>query len=327
MTGEHRLSVSLGLWQDRPPQESLTVAQHADRLGYDSVWVGEMATYDAFALATAVGLRTDRIPLVIGAMAVTVRDPMMLAMGVASVADLTGRPAHLALGTSSTHVVEAWHGRSRRHAVEALIESARTVRGLVRGDKVSFTGDVLSTNGYHLRLAPPVSSITMAAFGPRALRAAAEYADRLVINLVDVPTARLLAGEFSAYCAEIGRERPPVAMWVCAAPDSSAAAMRQLRTGIVGYLMAPGYAEMFARAGFGELVDFARDRPHPRDLLARIPDELIDAVGLIGSQSHVRQRIADYRDAGVDEVVVVPSCTDDDPAGELTLAGVAAVGR
>ncbi|PRZ42995.1 putative F420-dependent oxidoreductase [Antricoccus suffuscus] len=327
MSREQRLSISLGLWQDRPPQESLAVAQHADRLGYDELWVGEMATYDAFALGTAVGLQTARIPLVLGAMAVTVRDPMMLAMGVASVADLTGRATHLALGTSSTHVVEAWHGRSRGRATEALVESARAVRSLLHGEKVKFNGEVLSTNGYHLRLAPPQTSISMAAFGPRALMAAAEHADRLVINLVDVPTAKLLVDEFSEYCGEVGRVRPPVAMWVCAAPHSSGAAMLQLRTGLVGYLMAPGYAEMFARAGFGDLVDFARRRPHPRELLERIPDELIDGVSLIGSESHVRQRISDYRAAGIDEIVVVPSCTDDDPAGERSLTSIAAVGR
>ncbi len=326
MNHAHRLSVSLGLWQDRPPQESLAVAKHADRLGYDELWIGEMATYDAFALATSVGLQTTRIPLVIGAMAVTVRDPMMLAMGVASVADLTGRAAHLALGTSSAHVVEAWHGRSRKRATEALIESARAVRGLLQGDKVRFIGEVLGTSGYHLRLPPPTTSVSMAAFGPRALMAAAEYADRLVINLVDVPTARLLVDEFSEYCLEVGRERPPVAMWVCAA-QSSDAAMLQLRSGVVGYLMAPGYAEMFARAGFADLVDFASGRPHPRELLERIPAELIDGVSLIGSENHVRQRICDYRAAGVDEIVVVPSCTDDDPAGERSLASIAEIGR
>ena len=63
---EHELSVALGLWQDRPPEESLDVAVHADRLGYRELWIGEMATYDAFALATAVGMRTTRIVLTVG---------------------------------------------------------------------------------------------------------------------------------------------------------------------------------------------------------------------------------------------------------------------
>ena len=86
------LSVSLGLWQDRPAEEALLTARAADDLGYPELWVGEMATYDAFALATAIGLATTRIRLTVGPLAVAVRDPMMIAMGAASVAGLTASP-------------------------------------------------------------------------------------------------------------------------------------------------------------------------------------------------------------------------------------------
>ena len=104
--------VVLGYWQDRSPEENLDVAVRADALGYRELWIGEMATYDAFALATAIGLRTPRIGLTIGPLAVAVRTPVSVAMGVASVAALVGRPVGVALGTSSDVVVEEWHGRS-----------------------------------------------------------------------------------------------------------------------------------------------------------------------------------------------------------------------
>ena len=88
MTG---IEVSLGLWQDRPPQEVIDTARLADALGYPAVWIGEMATWDAFALGTHVGRDFTFSRLVLGPFAVTVRDPTMIAMGAASVAALTGR--------------------------------------------------------------------------------------------------------------------------------------------------------------------------------------------------------------------------------------------
>ncbi|WP_410596867.1 hypothetical protein [Amycolatopsis sp. lyj-23] len=45
-----RLSVSLGLWQDRPPEEALDTARAAEAAGYRELWIGEMATWDVFAL-------------------------------------------------------------------------------------------------------------------------------------------------------------------------------------------------------------------------------------------------------------------------------------
>jgi acyl-CoA synthetase (AMP-forming)/AMP-acid ligase II len=98
--------VSLGLWQDRPAAEVVRTAQAADALGYGEIWIGEMATFDAFALGAVVAERTSRASLTIGPLAVAVRDPVMIAMGAGSLAELTGRTVNVALGSSSPVVVE-----------------------------------------------------------------------------------------------------------------------------------------------------------------------------------------------------------------------------
>jgi probable F420-dependent oxidoreductase len=313
------LSVSLGYWQDRPAAEALLTARAAEELGYGELWVGEMATYDAFALATRIAAITERIRLVIGPLAVAVRDPMLIARGVASVADLTGRPVDVALGTSSPVVVDDWHGRSRARSVTALWESAQAVRALLSGEKTDFEGEVVRTRGYRLRLDAPGSGITVAAFGPAAITAAARFADRMVLNLITPRSAAGLVGRMRAAAADAGRAPPRVAAWVCAAAVGPAA-VEQIRRGIVGYLAAPGYGEMFADAGFGDVVAHARSRPHPRELLAAIPDALVEAVALVGDHAAIRDRLAGYAAAGVDEVAVVPASVDGDPGGRRTLA-------
>ncbi len=75
---------------------------------------------------------------------------------------------------------------------------------------------------------------------------------------------------------------------------------------------------MFTEAGFGELVDAARGGTHPRELLAAVTPELPRAVGLVGGTDEIRERAAAYRDAGVNELVLVPA-TAGDPGGERTL--------
>lgn len=317
------LSVSLGLWQNRPPSESLEVAELVDALGYDRLWIGEMATYDAFALAASVGHRTTRVPLVVGPLAVAVRDPTMIAMGVASVADLTGRQVDVALGTSSPRVVEQWHGQNSAAGAKTLGESAQGVRQLMSGAKIQLDGDQLKLAGYRLRVAPRPTELTVAAFGPRALDVAAQFGDRLVINLVDVPIAARLVEEVQRRRAALGRDPIAVSAWVCAAESDDPAAREQLRRGIVGYLGAPGYREMFRDAGFGAVVDLAATGAHPRALLAAIPDELVETISILGDDT--ASRIKQYRAAGVDEVVIVPACTDRSPAGQLTLRRIAAL--
>ncbi|WIV52673.1 LLM class F420-dependent oxidoreductase [Amycolatopsis nalaikhensis] len=319
-----KLSVSLGLWQDRPPEEALETARAAEAAGYPELWIGEMATWDAFALGTAIGAATSRIALTFGPLAVTVRDPATIAMGVASVAALTGRATGVALGTSSDVVVRGWHGRSRSRAATALAESAIAVRQLVSGSKSTVDGSVVGSQGYRLRLAAPNSPLTIAAFGPRALEVAARYADRMVVNLVSPAAAASLVRGLRAAAARAGTTPPPVAAWVVGAADPGQAELEQLRRGVVGYLAAPGYADMFHAEGFGELVDFARTRPHPRELLAAVPVEAIAAVGLLGAPSEIAAKAREYAEAGVDELAIVPATSDEDPGGAKTLAAVAA---
>ena len=103
-------------------------------------------------------------------------------------------------------------------------------------------------------------------------------------------------------CRAAGRPVPPVAVWLAAVVDPSEPGVEQLRRGLVSYLSAPGYGEMFAEAGFGDLVRFARSGPRPGELLAAIPAELAGHVSLVGGEREVRARLAEYAGAGVDEV-------------------------
>ncbi|MDX6336896.1 MAG: hypothetical protein QOG05_4236 [Streptosporangiaceae bacterium] len=320
--------MSLGLWQDRPAGEVVRTAEVADTLGYGEIWIGEMATFDAFALGAVVAERTSRAALTVGPLAVAVRDPVMIAMGAGSLAELTGRTVNVALGSSSPVVVEQWHGRRHERTALALAESATAVRTLLAGGKADVRGEVISTRGFRLRTRAPRTPLTIAAFGRGAVKAAARHADRMVINLVTPKSAARLVQMLHDECRAAGRPVPPVAVWLAtvvgaAQGGPAAESIEQLRRGLVAYLSAPGYGEMFAEAGFGDVVRFARTRPHPGELLAAIPAELTGHVSLVGDQRAVRARLAEYASAGVDEVALVPGSSDADPAGVATLTALA----
>jgi probable F420-dependent oxidoreductase len=321
--GGPRLSVSLGLWQDRAPTEVLDTAQVADELGYGEIWIGEMATFDAFALGAVVAERTERAELTVGPLAVAVRDPVMIAMGAGSLAELTGRTVNVALGSSSPVVVEQWHGRRSERTATALAESATAVRTLLAGGKADVRGEVIRTRGFRLRTRAPGTPLSIAAFGPGAVKVAARYADRMVINLVTPKSAARLVQMLRDECQAARRPVPPVAVWLATVVNPSEQGIEQLRRGLVAYLSAPGYGEMFAEAGFGELVRFARSRPYPGELLAAIPAELVGHVSLIGDEQAIRARLAEYAGAGVDEIALVPGSSDADPAGVGTLTALA----
>ena len=66
----------LPFWLDRPDLEALDVADAVSAAGLNGLWIGEMATFDAFALATAIGARAPGLGLRVGPLPVSVRTPV-----------------------------------------------------------------------------------------------------------------------------------------------------------------------------------------------------------------------------------------------------------
>jgi probable F420-dependent oxidoreductase len=315
------LQVVAPYWLDRPDEEVLEIAVEAQRHGFDTMWLGEMATFDAFALATAVGLRAPGLALKIGPLAVGVRSPVALALGVASVATLTGAHVDLALGASSPDIVSGWHDRPWTALAPRARESVQVVRSILAGERADYSGEHVRAHGFRLKRPQPHATVSLAAFGPSMTRVAARSADEVVLNLV---TPERVAHARTIVDAEArAHDRPPpeIAVWVTVALDPGAATLAQMAAQIAVYLRPPGYGEMFAELGSGELVERARAGARRGELAAEIPVELLRQVCAIGSDAQIRERLASYRAAGATRIGIVPA-TAEDPAGHRVLAAL-----
>ncbi|MEU6376115.1 LLM class F420-dependent oxidoreductase [Streptomyces sp. NPDC046909] len=304
--------VAVAREDDSPVEEPVRVAVAADRLGYREVWAGEGPTWDSFVLATAIGGATERVAVTAGPVPVNVRDPYTIARGAASVAALTGRPVGVALGTSSKRVVEGVHGVPRARPAAVLAEAAEAVRRHLRAEPGGAVG------AFRRRLPPPGGPLTVAAFGPRAIAAAAAHADRMLLDVVSPEQVRELRGALDAAARNLGRTAPTLAAWLPAAVDPGPESLAQVLGSIAGYLTVPGYSEVFADAGFGAAVELAASGADRETLLWALPPEAAATLGLVGDLDTVRARVDAYADAGLDEIALVPA-TAGDPGGERTL--------
>src|SRR3954451_22507564 len=95
----------LPFWLDRPDEEAIGIALEVRRAQLGTLLIGELASFDAFALATSIGHQAPGLRLKVGPLAVGVRSPVSIALGVTSVATLTGCSVDVALGASSPVIV------------------------------------------------------------------------------------------------------------------------------------------------------------------------------------------------------------------------------
>lgn len=315
------LQVVAPYWLDRPDEEVLEIARQAIANGFPAMWLGEMATFDAFALASAVGLCAPGLALKIGPLAIGVRSPVALALGVASVATLTGARVDLALGASSPVIVRDWHDRPWSSLAPRARETVEAVRSILAGERSAYAGEHVRTHGFRLRSPQPHAGITLAAFGPAMTRVAGAVADEVVLNLVTPEHVARVRAVVDAAAAEHGRKAPAIAVWVSAALDPGPSALQQMAAQIAVYLRPPGYGEMFAELGFGELVERARSGERRTQLARDVPSELLRQVCAIGSVAEIQARLARYRAAGATALGLAPA-TAEDPAGARLLAAL-----
>ncbi len=88
----------------------LGFVQHAERLGFHSVWSAEAYGSDAVVPLAWVGAHTSTIKLATGIMQLPGRTPANTAMTAMTLDHLSGGRFVLGLGTSGPQVVEGWHG-------------------------------------------------------------------------------------------------------------------------------------------------------------------------------------------------------------------------
>jgi probable F420-dependent oxidoreductase len=293
------LSVVPAMWPGERLRDVLKVAELADAHAANGVWVSEVNGYDAFAVAALVAHR-GRSRLIVGPLAVHLRDPVAAAMGIATVAAAGTGSVVLALGASSPAIVERWHGRDFTHPVEAMRAYVPAVRTLAAGGRGEHDGVGWHTHGFRLSVdGLPALPVWVAALGPRMLRLAGEVADAVVVNLVPTTALPELRAYVEAGAIKAGRQAPPIIVWV--AVGSTRYSGDRLRRLLPGYLQAPGYRRRLEAAGV-------------------VVDRGLEAVTALGEPAAVRDRVKEYAEAGADEIAVVVSGAD--PAAAQILAAL-----
>jgi probable F420-dependent oxidoreductase len=320
------IDVVLPFWLDRPDEEAVEIAEAAGDAGLTGLWIGEMASFDAFALATAVGMRAPGLRLKVGPLPISARNPVAVALGASSVATLTGCPIDIALGASSPVIVAGWHAREWSHSAARMRETIQCLRPILRGERADYDGRYVRSHGFRLRHPLPHTSIGVGAFGPIMTKLAARLADEVVLNLASPLRVAQVREQIDHHASAAGRRSPHLTVWVPVAVRPGEAALRQLANQLAIYLAPPGYGEMFCELGFADFVERARSGARRSELAAAIPLELAKQLAAVGTPEQVAARLRSYRQAGADTVAVIP-VTAEDPAGRAALQCAAEICR
>lgn len=285
---------------------AVRLAQQAEALGYDSLWVTHGAGRDSFLLLAAYAQATRRIGLGNGVVPIYPRHPVAMAQEAATLAELSDGRFRLGIGVSHRPTMESMLNLDMRKPLAIIREYVKIIRDALSG-RVRFDGEYFRVSWEGAFRPPTPPRILLAGLSSRMLELAGEIADGAVLWLCAPRYIR----EVAVPALQRGRQRAGkslenfeiVAAVPLAMTEDVKAATAAFREELVRYLALPFYRKMLEASGFGdELATFDKGNRTTET----VPLRLVTALSGIGDRAAVREFVLAHRQAGVTLPAVRP---------------------
>jgi F420-dependent oxidoreductase-like protein len=325
-----KLGLNLGYWGIGPAgEEAAEVVLAAEGLGFESVWAAESYGSDVVSVLAWLAAKTEKINLGAAILQVPARPPAAAAMAGATIDKLSGGRFLFGFGPSGPQVSEGWYGvpyakpwgRTREY-----IEVVREIiarEGPVNHQGEHYTLPLSGGEGKPLKLNfHPVRNeipVFVGAIGRKSVEMAAEICDGWIPIFFSVDAFQATWGEhLEAGFAKGGRQRSDleVSPSLSVAIDGDLeAAKNVVKAGLVLYFGGMGsrktnfYVDLAHRFGFGDVADEVQKRFQDGDrggAFEAMPDEIVEATSLVGTEAEVAERIERFRGAGIDRLICSP---------------------
>ena len=320
MTDDLRLGLSVGYWTS--PADATAVVVEAERLGYDSVWTAESWGSDALTPLAWYGARTSRIKLGTSVIQISARTPAATAMAAVTLDYLSGGRLILGVGVSGPQVVEGWYGvpfapplaRTREYVdlLRVMWRRQRPARSAGPHYPLPYRPGTGLGKPLMLNIAPLRGDIPvyLGAEGPQNVALAAEIADGWLSLLADPQKIGQVYGDALAGA-------PPgfdiAAMVNVIVTDDQPAALRAAKQILGFYIGGMGarnrnfHLDVISRMGYPEAGRRIQElflEGRRGEAIDAVPDELADAMCLLGPIGRIRERLDLWRKSPVTTLLV-----------------------
>ena len=322
-----KLGLQLGYWGAGPPSGTAELVAAAEDAGFDAIFTAEAWGSDAFTPLAWWGRETSRVRLGTSIVQMSGRSPTSIAMHALTLDHLTGGRVVLGMGVSGPQVVEGWYGQpfakplARTREVVDIIRQVLAREAPVTNDgphyPLPYTGDGSVGLGKPLKpIVHPLRAdipIWLGAEGPKNVAQTAEIADGWIPIFYTPTSAGMYQPWLDEGFARPGARRTRGDFEIAATchlqiTDDKQQVIEAMKPYVSLYMGGMGakeqnfHKQVFERMGYAELADQVqklylsgeKDRA-----TALIPDELVDDMHIIGSESEVRERVAQWEETGV----------------------------
>ena len=272
------------------------LAREAEGGGFEAIFSPEVPPYSAIANAQVFAEATSKIKVGTWITNIYMRQPVICAAEALTVQEVSGGRMVLGLGVSHKPVNDRF-GIDMGDPIEEMRKYVTAVRSFADGSSPLLTIK---------RQLPPLP-IHTAVLTEKAAELAGEIADGIMPYLATLDHIKKLISAVKIGAEKAGRSLTDIDITdgiPCFISDDLETARTAAKRGLSGYGRFPFYQRLIKNLGFGDVVEKIKSGVNPAEAFT---DDLIDAVALVGPAERCRERLEEYREAGVQLPIIVPN--------------------
>jgi 5,10-methylenetetrahydromethanopterin reductase len=292
---------------DLPDDLFVPYIRRADSLGFAELWVVE----DCFqrggiAQAAVVLASTPRIRVGIGILPAGARNVAFAAMEISTLARLF--PGRLLVGVG--HGMPNWMqqvGARPASPLTLLGEYIPAIKAILAGENTTVDGRFVKVRDVQLAQAPQRPPPIFAGVrGPKSLALSGRVADGTVLAEPVTPEYLGFVRQQLANPAS-GHE---IVAYNIAVVDKSPEVARNVARTALAWIGDPDWAPHIAPLPFAaDFVALRAASTSREEFAARLPDEWVDQLAIVGAPSDAKRRLAQLSAAGANHLIMIPAGT------------------
>jgi 5,10-methylenetetrahydromethanopterin reductase len=312
--GSRTVELGLGIWQAYSYRRLLDLVAQAETVGCDVLWIGNEKFYrDMWVMLGLVAAHTRRARVGTFVAEPYTYHPALIAAAIATADEVLDGRAILLLGAGAVGFRQM--GLERRRPLAAIEETITVVRRLLKGERVTFRGEIIEVNDAQLHFETRADiPIWVASRGNKMLKMAGRQADGVMIATYATPNGiQHGLDQVAAGATEAGRSSIPITVRVDVCLDDDATAARAaVKPMIAGMVKASTPNRDFIDQVGLELPDdfyealLATEFKDMSHIVSGLPESFVDAYSWAGTPEQIAHKVAAVVDMGIDRITFLP---------------------
>ena len=271
----------------------------------DTVWIPETWGMENFSMLSIISQNASKVKIGSSIINIFSRSPATIAMGAVTVDTISNGRLILGLGTSSSAIVEEFHGYKFQNPVRRMREYVEIINMIVSGNSINYSGKIFRIKNFSLLIKPPRKKIPiyLAAVNHKMVELAWEIGDGVIFYLRPLEEMKDTISKMQS------KRKIDVSCQIitCVSDDSEIAIDRCKKT--LAFYIAVGkiYREFLSRNGFKKETHNIFDEYKKsgfQSIHELIPDSMLHSLSISGTPDDGIKQLKKFRETGIDLPII-----------------------